>query len=154
MCIGKKKKKKKKKRLPLWLSSKESTCNTGDADWIPSLERSPGEGNGNLFQYFCWENPMDRVTWQATVQGVAKSQTWLSMQIEKSRTRTVVRLALGAESTAEAALWVRNTEQTKDLGCGLYTGTVVLSRRSLGLILCNLLRLSELMFPHLQYAYG
>ena len=32
-----------------------------------------GEGNGNLLQYSCLENPMDRGTWQATVHGVAKS---------------------------------------------------------------------------------
>ena len=28
-------------------------------------------------QYFCLENSMDRGAWQATVHGVAKSQTWL-----------------------------------------------------------------------------
>ena len=39
--------------------------------------RSPGEGNGNPPQYSCLENPMDRGAWQATVHGVAKSQTWL-----------------------------------------------------------------------------
>ena len=38
-----------------------------------------GEGNGNPLQYSCCENPMDRRAWQATVHGVAKSQTWLSM---------------------------------------------------------------------------
>ena len=26
----------------------------------PSLRRSPGEGNGNLLQYSCLGNPMDR----------------------------------------------------------------------------------------------
>ena len=35
------------------------------------------EGNG--IQYFCLENPMDRGAWLATIHGVAKSQTWLSM---------------------------------------------------------------------------
>ena len=30
--------------------------------------RSPGEGNGNPFQYSCLENPMDRGAWWATVQ--------------------------------------------------------------------------------------
>ena len=39
---------------------------------IPGLGRSPGEGNGNLFQYSCLGNPMDRGPWWATVQGVAK----------------------------------------------------------------------------------
>ena len=28
-----------------------------DAGSIPGLERSPGEGNGNLLQYSCLENP-------------------------------------------------------------------------------------------------
>ena len=36
---------------------------------IPGLGRSPGVGNGNLLQYFCLENPMDRGAWWATVQG-------------------------------------------------------------------------------------
>ena len=35
-------------------------------------------GNGNPLQYYCLENPMDRGAWQATVYGVAKSQTRLS----------------------------------------------------------------------------
>ena len=41
------------------------------------VRQSPGEGNGNPLQYSCLENPMDRGTWQATVHGIAKSQTWL-----------------------------------------------------------------------------
>ena len=36
------------------------------------------QGNGNPLQYSCLENPMDRGTWQATVHGVANSQTQLS----------------------------------------------------------------------------
>ena len=39
---------------------------------IPELRRSPGEGNGNLPQYSCLENPMDRGAWWATVHRVAK----------------------------------------------------------------------------------
>ena len=38
-----------------------------------------GEGNGNPLQYSCLENPMDRGAWWATVLGVAKSRTRLSM---------------------------------------------------------------------------
>ena len=34
-----------------------------------------GEGNGDPLQYSCLENSMDREAWQATVHGVAKSQT-------------------------------------------------------------------------------
>ena len=57
---------------------KVSACNAGDLGSIPGLGKSPGERNGNPFQYSCLENPMDREAWQGTVHGVAKSQTRLS----------------------------------------------------------------------------
>ena len=38
---------------------KESACSAGDQSLIPGLGRSPGEGNGNPFQYPCLENSMD-----------------------------------------------------------------------------------------------
>ena len=38
-------------------------CNTGHLGSICGLGRSPGEGNGNLLQYSCLENPMDRGAW-------------------------------------------------------------------------------------------
>ena len=34
-----------------------------------------GEGNDNPLQYSCLENPMGRGSWQAAVDGVAKSRT-------------------------------------------------------------------------------
>ena len=37
--------------------SKESAFNVGDLGLIPGLGRSPGEGQGNPFQYSCLENP-------------------------------------------------------------------------------------------------
>ena len=46
-----------------------------DVGAIPRLERCPGGGHGNPLQYSCLENLMDRGAWQATVDGVAKSQT-------------------------------------------------------------------------------
>ena len=58
--------------------SKASAYNAGDPGWIPGWGRSPGEGNGNPFQYSCLENPMDGGAWLATVHGVAKSRTRLS----------------------------------------------------------------------------
>ena len=58
--------------------SKESVCSAGDAGSIPVSERSPGERNGNPFQYPCLENSMDEGAWQATVHGVTKSLTRLS----------------------------------------------------------------------------
>ena len=50
----------------------------GNTGSIPGSGRCPGVGNGNPCQYSCLENSMDRGTWQATVHGVAKSQTRLS----------------------------------------------------------------------------
>ena len=61
--------------LPQWLKDKEAACNagdTGDEGSIPGLGKSPGEGNGNLLQYSCLENSMDRGAWQATVQRVTR----------------------------------------------------------------------------------
>ena len=40
---------------------------------------SAGEGNGNPLQYSCLENPIGRGAWQATVQGVTKNPSQLSM---------------------------------------------------------------------------
>ena len=66
-------------RASRWWGGKESISNAGDAgDLIPGSGRSPGGGNGDSLQYSCMGNPMDRGAWQATVHGVAKSQTWLS----------------------------------------------------------------------------
>ena len=68
--------------LPQWLRGKESTRNAGDtgnAGSIPGSGRSPRGGHDNPLQYSCQENPMDRGAWRATVHGVTKSRTWLSM---------------------------------------------------------------------------
>ena len=50
----------------------QSACDAGDLSSISRSGRSSGEGNSNLLQYSCLENPMDRGAWQATVHGVAK----------------------------------------------------------------------------------
>ena len=47
-------------------------ANSGDAGSIPGSERSPGEGNGNLLQDSCLEDPMDRGVWWAVVHEVAR----------------------------------------------------------------------------------
>ena len=68
--------------LPWWLRGKKKKknlpANAGDVGSIPELERSSGEGNDNPLHYSCLGNPMDRGAWQATVYGVAESQTQLS----------------------------------------------------------------------------
>ena len=46
---------------------KESACNAGDLGLILELGGSPGEGNGNLLQYSCLENPMDRGAWLQSI---------------------------------------------------------------------------------------
>ena len=64
--------------FPGGLVSKESACNVGDPGSIRGSGRSPGEGIGNLLQYSCIENPMDKGAWQATVHGITKNRTQLS----------------------------------------------------------------------------
>ena len=53
--------------------------------------RSPGVENANPLQYSCLENSMDRRAWWATVHGVEKSKTRLSIStyIPKLRKETV-----------------------------------------------------------------
>ena len=55
---------------------KNPPVNAGDArhlGLIPGSGRCPGGGNGNQLLLFLPGNSMDRVAWEATVQGVAKS---------------------------------------------------------------------------------
>ena len=44
-----------------------SARETRDASSIPESESSPGRWHGNLLQYSCLENFMDRGAWQAIV---------------------------------------------------------------------------------------
>jgi len=55
-----------------------SPAKAGAAVSIPGSGRSPGGRNGNLLQYSCLENSMDRGAWRATIHGVTKSLTQLS----------------------------------------------------------------------------
>ena len=57
-------------KLALMAHNKESACNAGDLSSIPGSGRSPEEINGNLLQYSCLENSMDRGAWRAVVHGV------------------------------------------------------------------------------------
>ena len=51
---------------------KNLPANAGDSGSILWSGRSSGEGNGNLLQYYCLGNPVDRGTWWATVHGTEK----------------------------------------------------------------------------------
>ena len=64
--------------FPSGSDGEESACNARDLGSIPGLGRSPEEGNGYPLQYSGLENSTDKGAWQATVHGVAKSQTRLS----------------------------------------------------------------------------
>ena len=68
--------------FPGGTSGKESPASAGDGrdtSLIPESGRSAGGGNGNPLHSSCLGNPMGRETWRATVHGVAKSWTRLSM---------------------------------------------------------------------------
>ena len=54
---------------------------SGDVSSVSGSGRSPRWGNGNLLQYSCLENSMERASWWATVYRVTKSQTRLSMHV-------------------------------------------------------------------------
>ena len=66
--------------LPWWLSCKESTCQCRRHSLIPGWERAPGGGHGNLLQYSCLGNPMDRGAWWARIQGVGKE--WVTKELD------------------------------------------------------------------------
>ena len=55
--------------------AKNPPVNARDTNLNPGSIRALGVGNGNLLQYSCLGNSMDRGAWQATVYGVAESDT-------------------------------------------------------------------------------
>ena len=107
---------------------KNQSTNAGDArdtGLIPGLGRSPGVGIGNRLQYSCLENPMDRGAWQATVHGVPKSWTRLSVRTHAhTHTYTPFPIILpSTHSSTQCHLPATETVLTKvstlslDLGC-------------------------------------
>ena len=55
----------------------QTARNAGAPRSIHGSERSPGEGNGNLLQYSCLENPMDRGPAGLQSMGLQESQAQL-----------------------------------------------------------------------------
>ena len=56
-------------------ATKHNAANAEDvreAGWIPESGRSPGGGNGNLLQYSCLWNPMDRRACKLQSMGLQK----------------------------------------------------------------------------------
>ena len=74
--------------LPQWLSSKESACSAGDLALIPGLRRSPGKRNGNLLQYSCPENSMDREAGLRGARAQCGLQSILSQRVGHNWAKT------------------------------------------------------------------
>ena len=78
-------------RSPGNVSGKEPACQCRRYKryrFGPWVRKTSGEGNGNLLQYSCLENPMDRGAWWVTVHRVTTNQTqlkWLSTHIAETR---------------------------------------------------------------------
>ena len=67
--------------FPSGSAVKNPPANAGDMSLTPGLGRLPREGNGNLFQYSCLGNPMDRGALWAIVHRAAKESDttyWLN----------------------------------------------------------------------------
>ena len=62
----------KNKRSVLPWSQASLPTNAGVSGLIPGMGRSPGEGNGNPFQYSCLEYSLERGARQAPVHGAPK----------------------------------------------------------------------------------
>ena len=58
--------------LVVWLVKNLPAMLETQVQFLGREDRSPGEGNGNLLQYSCLENPTDRGAWRAAVHGVAR----------------------------------------------------------------------------------
>ena len=56
---------------------KHLSANAGDKSSISGLGRPTGKGNGNLLQYSCLENPMDRGPAGLQSMGLQESQAQL-----------------------------------------------------------------------------
>ena len=93
---------------------KNLPANTGDirdVGLIPRLERSLRGGHGNLLQYSCLENPMDRGTWWATVHRVAKSRTQLKQLCMHACTHIHTHYAFEVKSVGSGAMLPRCKSQ-------------------------------------------
>ena len=87
-----------------------STGDVKDAGLIPGLGRPPGKGNGNPLQYYCLENPVDRVTWQAIIHGISKIWTRLEWLGTWARTSWVISLSYQV-STSLSKKWELKTSK-------------------------------------------
>ena len=66
----------------------ETTCESGDVCSILGSGRFPGEGNGNLLQYYRLGNPMNREMGRLQSMESQKSWTQLSDQVHNRKKKT------------------------------------------------------------------
>ena len=87
---------------------RNSPANIGDSGLILGSGRSPGGRNGNLLQYSCLGNAMDRGARWDTVHGVARSQTWLSRLActERTQAKSCKRQDMRSGAWSSDLLWV------------------------------------------------
>ena len=120
-----------------------------EACLIPGLGRSPGEGNGNLLQYSCLENPMDRGAWWTAVRRVIKSRRGLkrlSMQACTKRKNAV------GQSHPSGPLQVEPTVRDRSLDpTHVYHGTHLVRMEEPGPGPALLLPFSSCSLNHLMH---
>ena len=76
---------------------KVSAYHAGDPSSIPESGRSPEEGNGNLLQCSCLDNPMDGGAWQATMGLQRVGHDWATLLVNLPIHRYRKRLILAAK---------------------------------------------------------
>ena len=83
--------------------------------WFQSLDWEDPQGNGNLLQYSCLENPMNREAWWATVHGVTRVRHGLATNQQQKGER-------GSWGIREAAdlenVEIKKSSQMRDTGTG------------------------------------
>ena len=82
--------------------------------WVRFLSRedSPGEGNGNPFQYSCMENSMGRKAWCVTVHGVLRNLCATSRHLKKTLSWPCYAHHTGREASRQMKPWAQLTRRT------------------------------------------
>ena len=74
---------------------KNPPASSGNMSSIPGSRRFPGEENGNLLQYSCLGNPMDRGTWHAVCEVAKESdRTW---RLNNNTTLSMIQVSLARQ---------------------------------------------------------
>ena len=111
--------------LPRWHNGKEYACNTGDARdtvSIPGSGSSPEVKKGNLLQYSCLENSIDRGAWCATVHGSQRVESnWVCLHTHTHTCIHAHSLLLPPYLTVSLADWYILQKVFACLALGIFT---------------------------------